>query len=217
MSFNDSLLEAKGFENHYLVTTLGELNKASFRGRLPAIGRKRVGAIDYIMQQSVMWLERHLKEIDNASMSLVSWSCMGVAGEGKKAKQTISLSLESELKAIMGLASESETLCSIGFLEYPQFIEYIPKGEQLLTTEDEDEEIAEWVEHLSQHPLYVLAKELVDRTRIEQKFTFLGCDNRLTPSRWYFSWQEKAEAPMQHIYIHINNDQLMEEIEMVME
>ena len=215
MSFSERLLEATGFENHYLVNTLGGMRGASIVGRLHAVGRKRVGPIDYILRNIPDILGSVIEDIGDTVMSIVSWNVAGTPNTGTKKYATHRLVLESDLSPILGLELEGRELAWIS-LEDIHPANYLPAYSALAKEpeEEQDEAFLEYTFHMQQHPVFRLAEQIAAALLTVETFKYLGTDSYIEPSVWYYSWVG-PNNDVQYLSIRVDADAVDEEIRAV--
>ncbi len=214
MSFSEQLLEATGFENSYLVNTLGGMRGASIVGRLHAIGRKRTGPIDYILRNIPDILEDTIDDIGDTAMSIVDWSTIAGVKETKSKHTTFMLTFRSDLLPILGDELEGRDLAWVTLDNIKPLVAVEPKD--FFDGNENDVEMYEGREdELSRHPVYALVQTLRDNlmSRVSH-FQWIGMDHRTEPTTWYFRWISPADE-VGHMSICCDIDAIEEEIRRV--
>lgn len=215
-TFSDKLLEAKGFENHYVIRALGGATKQGMTGRIPAIGRKRGGPIDVVLTQFPKFVERLTNhyEFSDYALSIIDWGVSGAIED--TGKQTTSLHLESALEPMMegDVDAEPRVIGSMVMLETIEYARMLTPGEALTLSEDEEEEAEEDQEALSEHPVYALLHEIRMALFLNKCVKFLGQDDRLEPEVWYFATE--AEKP-QYFMLTLDREVLEHDLSLIME
>lgn len=226
MSFSENLLEASGFENHYLVNTLGGMRGATIVGRLHAIGRKRAGPIDYILRHIPDMLGDAMEDIGDTAMSIVSWNATGFRAPGAKKSATLQLTFESDLYQILGLGDEERSLACVSLLEACP-VDTGPSKTNLRSwtiqtrtrSEKEqealDEAYEEREERLGEHPIYALIQQLRDALIADTHFQLLNMNSITEPTVWYYRYVSSLDE-VSYLMITIDADKIDEEIRQVM-
>lgn len=150
--FSEKLLEAKGFENHYLVSRMGEFVVASLKGRVPAISKKRVGMIDIPLRNFKTIVEnvQSVDDFDDTAFAGIDWDVVGYMSKTNE-KYTAGFYLESTYENIRHNESPSSDgkvvvgLNEMEFFHNPHFYD--------VNKEIGDEK---WYDEWKQHPLFCL-------------------------------------------------------------
>lgn len=215
-AFCDNLREAKGFDNHVLVNKLGEMTKQSLIGRVPAVSKKRTGAIDLVLRDFRRVVEGvELYDIPTDAFAIVDWSNTGAGGEDGD-KRTISFQLASNLSMIMDGEEDDEgrLIVSMGGVEFPpqEGKGLIPPGPGHALSEEEEEEVDEADDRLTQHPIGALFKSMLMVAMRNPALKFMGTNDRLEPTAWYFS--RGTENP-EWFAIRLDREELEEELNLI--
>lgn len=168
--FSEKLLEAKGFENHYLVQHLGQFSIASLKGRIPAISKKRVGMVDVPLRKFKDIVEnvQQLENIDDSAFAVIDWNIGATISEAGE-KSSFAFHLDSTFHNIQdgdSSAREGNVIVSLSEMEFflePNFYDV-----------DKDIEDEESYEEWKQHPLFCFFEEIHLEILKSREFVYNG-------------------------------------------